>query len=157
MDNNSKFRKYITSSGIIVLGGRNAENNEKLIEQAAKNEFVLHTVAPGSPFCNIKSDAADVSKNDLMETAIFCAKYSQAWKKPKIKKDILVHFFLGKNILKEESMKLGTFGVKKFKEILVKKENIATFEESMEKWDGYKKSLRPSGSSIEDFLYSEIF
>ena len=35
-----------------------------------------------------------------------------------------MHYFLGKDIYKNKEMKTGTFGVKKFKEILVKKKEI---------------------------------
>lgn len=126
------FRKYTTTSGIIVLGGKTAENNEELIKQVKNNEYVLHTALPGSPFCNIKEDSKQVTSNDLKEAAIFCAKYSQAWKKSKLKKDILVHVFLGKDIFKIKIMKTGTFGVKRFKEILVKKQDIEDFEKSKE-------------------------
>ena len=122
------FRKYVTSSGLVVLGGKNAENNEELIKQIEKNEYVLHTAAPGSPFCNIKSNSKDVSKEDLKEAAIFCAKYSQAWKKSTVKRDIEVHVFLGKDIFKQKDMKTGTFGVKKLKKIIVKKDDIEKFE-----------------------------
>ena len=120
------FRKLILSSGIIVLAGKSAESNEKLVEQAGKNELVLHTALPGSPFVNIKADSKNTAKEDLYEAAVFCAKYSQAWKKakPEAKKDIEVHVFLGKNIYKDKEMKLGTFGVKKAKKIIAKKEDI---------------------------------
>lgn len=118
------FRKYTTSSGKLVVGGKNAEMNEALVNQAAKNEYVLHTKAPGSPFCNIKEDSKKVSKDDLYETAVFCVKYSQAWKKAKVKKDVEVHIFLGKDIFKEKDMKIGTFGVKKFKTVTVKKDDV---------------------------------
>jgi len=121
---NKNFRKATLSSGIAVVAGKNAEQNEKIVEQAGKDEYVLHTAKPGSPFVNIKSDTGEVTKEDMKEAAIFCAKYSQAWKKPKIKKDVEVHVFLGRDILKAGDMKLGTFGVKKAKKILVKKEDI---------------------------------
>ena len=49
------FRKFKTSSGKLVLAGKDAETNEKLINQAEKNEIVLHTKQAGSPFVNIKS------------------------------------------------------------------------------------------------------
>ncbi len=120
----SNFRKITTSSGKLVLAGKSAEQNEKIIEQTGKNEYVLHTALPGSPFVNIKADLNEVDKNDLKEAAIFCAKFSQAWKKPKVKKDIEIHVFLGKDIFKQKNMKLGTFGVKKVKKIIVKKQDI---------------------------------
>ncbi|MEK6885701.1 MAG: NFACT RNA binding domain-containing protein [Nanoarchaeota archaeon] len=122
--NTKKFREQVLSSGILALAGRNAENNEELVKQVGNNEYVLHTAAPGSPFVNIKTDSKDVSKEDLKEAAIFCAKYSQAWKKATVKKDVEVHVFLGKDIFKQKDMKLGTFGVKKFKTIVVKKNEI---------------------------------
>ncbi len=122
--NKYKFREQVLSSGKLAFGGKSAENNEELVKQAEKNELVLHTVAPGSPFVNIKADSKDVSKEDLMEAAIFCARYSQAWKKSTVKKDVLVHVFLGRDISKTSEMKTGCFGVKKFKKIVVKKEDL---------------------------------
>ncbi len=121
-----KFREFTTSSGKLVLGGKSAENNEQLIEQIELEEIVLHTKAPGSPFVNIKDKEA--SKKDIREAAIFCARYSQDWRDNK--KDVVVHYFKGKDVNKEKGMKLGTFGVKKVKEISIKKKEI---EESMGK------------------------
>jgi len=115
------FRKFTTSSGKQVLAGKDAEQNEKLVWQADANEIVLHTKSPGSPFCNIKGRA---SEKDIKEAAVFCARYSQEWKKAKEKKDVLVHYFKGRDIYKEMGMKTGTFSVKKFKEIKIRKEDI---------------------------------
>ncbi|MEM4330390.1 MAG: NFACT RNA binding domain-containing protein [Candidatus Pacearchaeota archaeon] len=120
-----EFREFITSEGKLVLGGKNAESNEKLIAQVKENEIVLHTKEAGSPFCNIKEEYRKTNKKDIKEAAIFCAAYSRDWKKNK--KDVLVHYFLGKDIFKEKNMNLGTFGVRRFKEILVKKEEIENF------------------------------
>ena len=120
------FRKFKTTGGKLVLAGKDAETNEELIKQVKPTEIVLHTATPGSPFVNIKDKA---NKKDIHEAAIFCAKYSRAWKKSKIKpKEIEVHYFLGKNIFKSKGMKLGTFGVKKFKKIIVKKSEIEDFK-----------------------------
>ncbi len=116
------FRKLILSSGKLVLAGKNAQQNEEIIKQVLPQEIVFHTKLPGSPFCNIKDNGKRITKLDLRETAIFCVGYSQAWKKSKIKKDIDVHYFFGKNIYKTKDMSLGTFGVKKSKSMKVKKE-----------------------------------
>ena len=51
------FRMIITNSGNLVYAGRNAKNNEELVEQVGKNEEVFHTAAVGSPFVNIKTRA----------------------------------------------------------------------------------------------------
>lgn len=116
------FRKFTTSSGKEVLGGKNAEQNEELLKSNVDNEdIVMHTASPGSPFCVIKGKA---NKKDMGEAAVFCARYSQEWKKSKKKHDIIVHMFKGKDIFKEKGMKTGTFGVKKAKIIKVKKEDI---------------------------------
>jgi len=117
-----KFRKFKTSSEKLVLCGKNAQNNEQLIKQVGQNETVLHTQKPGSPFCNIKGKA---TKKDIKESAIFCAKYSKDWKKNK--SDVEIHVFKQKDIYKDKDMKLGTFGVKKFKTIKIKKKEIEGF------------------------------
>ena len=118
-----KFREFKTTNGKVVLGGKSAENNEKLIEQVEEDETVLHTKAPGSPFVNIKGKATN---KDVKEAAVFCARYSQDWRDNK--KDITVHYFKGKDVHKNKGMKLGTFGVKKFKEVKVKKTDIEKFK-----------------------------
>lgn len=118
-----KFRKFETSTGKTVLGGKNAENNEELVSQVRKDEVVLHTKSPGSPFVNIKGKA---EKADIKEAAIFCARYSQDWRDNH--RDVEVHVFSGKDIHKEKGMKLGTFGVRKFKSIVVKKKDIEELE-----------------------------
>ncbi len=118
------FRKYCTISGKTILAGKNAEQNELIVAQSANNEIVLHTKAPGSPFCNIKGKA---TKSDIKETALFCAAFSRAWKQNK--GDVEVHIFKGKDIFKEADMKTGTFGVKRAKSMIVKKEEILKFLE----------------------------
>jgi predicted ribosome quality control (RQC) complex YloA/Tae2 family protein len=119
------FRKFQTTSGKTVLGGKSAENNEKLIEQAEPEETVLHTKAPGSPFVNIKDNGKKVLKKDIKEAATFCAKHSQNWRDNK--SDVIVHYFLGKDVYKRKQMKPGTFGVKNAKEMVIKKREIQNF------------------------------
>jgi predicted ribosome quality control (RQC) complex YloA/Tae2 family protein len=120
-----KFRQIQISSGKEVFGGKDAKTNEKLIEQSQENEFLFHTKLPGSPFCNIKSDFKEVSKRDIKETAIFCARYSQDWRDNQ--KDVTVQYFLGKDVYKLKSMKLGTFGVRNTKEIKIKRQEVVDF------------------------------
>lgn len=119
-----KFRKHISTNGTIFLAGKSAENNEELVSQVESNEDVLHTVAPGSPFVNIKEKTIS---GDLDEAAIFCARYSKDWRDNK--KDVLVHVFKGKDIYKESAMAVGTFGVKKIAKVIkVKSGDIERFE-----------------------------
>jgi len=121
-----KFREYTTSSGKLVLAGKSAENNEELVEQVGQNEYVLHTAMPGSPFVDIKAPMDEVSKIDLKEAAIFCARYSQDWRDRKA--DVAVDVFIGKDISKEKGMKTGCFGVKKSQSIVAKKIDIEGFD-----------------------------
>ena len=116
----SKFREWFTSSGKQVLAGKNSKTNEELVAQVGPKETVLHTALPGSPFVNIKGKA---TKQDITDSAIFCAKHSQAWRDTK--KDVSIHVFLGEDIFKTKVMDEGTFGVKNFKKIIAKKGDIA--------------------------------
>jgi predicted ribosome quality control (RQC) complex YloA/Tae2 family protein len=122
------FRTFQTSSGKKVLGGKSAENNEELIKQVEPTEIVLHTAIPGSPFVNIKGAS---TKQDIKESAVFCAKHSQDWRDNK--KDVIVHIFRGADIHKDKKMKAGTFAVKKFNIIKIKKEDILKFEKELDK------------------------
>jgi len=125
-----KFRSFILSSGKKILLGKDEENNEELVKQVEEDEYVFHTKKPGSPFANIKTGKKDALKNDLKEGAVICAKFSHDWRDNK--KDIIVHVFLGKDVYKNKGMKAGTFGVKNFKEMIVKKKEIEGFEKDLE-------------------------
>jgi predicted ribosome quality control (RQC) complex YloA/Tae2 family protein len=123
------FREYQTSTGKNVLLGKSAETNEELVNQTAKNELVLHTSKPGSPFANIKDKASNLTKKEIYEAAIMCAKHSQDWRDNK--KDVPVSIFSASDIFKSPDMKNGTFGVKKDKKIIVKKQDILEFEKRL--------------------------
>jgi len=118
----TKFREYVTKFGNLIFAGRDAKNNEELIAQVKSNEDVFHTAEPGSPFVNIKEKS---KKGSIKEAAIFCAAHSRDWKKNK--GDVIVHQFKGKDIYKNKDMKLGTFGIKKYKIIKIKKKEIEQF------------------------------
>jgi predicted ribosome quality control (RQC) complex YloA/Tae2 family protein len=124
--NSMALRQYETSTGIQVLLGKSAETNEELIKQSNKNELLLHTSKPGSPFANIKAKESDLSKQEIYEAAVMCAKHSQDWRDNK--KDIPVSVFSVSDVYKTKDMPLGTFGVKKQDNILVKKQDILYFE-----------------------------
>ncbi len=118
-----KFREILTNKDTLILAGKNAKNNEELISQVQSNEIVFHTSEAGSPFVNIKGNP---KFGDIKQAAIVCAAYSKDWKKNK--KDVLVHKFKGKDIYKNKGMKIGTFGLRKFKVVKVKKKWISKFE-----------------------------
>lgn len=105
-----KYRWFFTSSGKLVVGGKNAEQNEELVQKlisSKKNYVVMHTKLPGSPFSIIQSEK--INKKDLDESAIFTACFSRAWRE-KLKK-IVVDIFNANQIIKPKNAKLGTFQV----------------------------------------------
>ena len=122
-----KYRWFITSSGKLVVGGKNAQQNEELVKGCMKGEhldlehrasleewtnkkkkyIVMHTKAPGSPFTIILDE--NPSEKDLEETADFTASFSQQWKAGN--KEAQVDIFLLEQMYKEPKMNLGTFGV----------------------------------------------
>lgn len=120
-----KFREFETSSGKRVLAGKDAESNEELVKKfKGKNNVILHTEKPGSPFC-VFTKPLLTCMDDVKEATIFCAKKSQDWRDNK--SDVEVHWFKGRDVYKEKGMKVGTFGVRKFKVIKVKKREIEKF------------------------------
>lgn len=120
------FREYITTSGLRVFGGRDAENNDKLVWDAKPKDILLHTYSPGSPFVNVGEDP---SNPDLKEAAIFCAKYSQDWRDSK--QNTIVNKFFRSDMSKSPKMKAGTWSVAKQEKLKVKKADILKFEEEL--------------------------
>jgi predicted ribosome quality control (RQC) complex YloA/Tae2 family protein len=103
------FKQFQTSSGKVFFLGKNAENNDELVEKfRGKDNIILHTAKPGSPFCVIED--LKPTKKDIKESAIACASKSQDWRDNR--QDVLIHQFTGKNIYKLKLMKLGTWGLK---------------------------------------------
>jgi predicted ribosome quality control (RQC) complex YloA/Tae2 family protein len=118
------FREFTTSSGKKVLAGKNAEQNDELVNQfIGKDNMLLHSALPGSPFCVIQE--LKPTRQDLKETAVFCASKSQDWRDNK--QDVIVHVFTGKETYKGKRMKEGTFGVVKNKTIRVKKKDVEQY------------------------------
>ncbi len=105
------YRWFYTSEGKLVIGGKSDEQNEEALKNFLKKEFtLLHTTNPGSPFMIIQSK--NPSKNDIKETAVFCACFSKQWKEIKPNQKISIDIFKGNQIYKLKTMKKGTFGVK---------------------------------------------
>jgi len=125
-----KTRMFETALGTTVIAGKDEESNELVVSEAASQELLIHTEAPGSPFCNIKVN--NPTQEDIYETAVFCAKYSRAWKQTKKKKDVVVNIFYKRDTKKDAGMKKGCFAVSKSKKLKVKKEDVLEFEKDLE-------------------------
>jgi predicted ribosome quality control (RQC) complex YloA/Tae2 family protein len=117
-----KPREFTLQSGTVIFLGKNSENNDELVgSYQGKENTILHTAKPGSPFCVI--DKLNPAKEEIKDSAIICASKSQDWRENK--KDVIVHVFTGKDVYKEKIMKSGTWGLKsKPKLIKVKKIEI---------------------------------
>ena len=100
-----KYRWFVTSSDKLVIGGKNSNQNEEIMKSVEADDVIMHTSAPGSPFCVVESP----SKKDIEEAAIFTACFSHEWKAGKKKCE--VHVFKGEQVIKKKSMKEGTFGI----------------------------------------------
>ena len=123
------YRKFRMKSGKVVLCGKNENQNEALVQEfLGKDNFLVHTIASGSPFCVVVDDGA--SLRDVKEMSVMCAKHSQDWRDNK--SDVVVHFFRGVDVYKEKGMKVGTFGVSNSKKLKVRKNKIKKFEDGSE-------------------------
>jgi predicted ribosome quality control (RQC) complex YloA/Tae2 family protein len=115
-----KFREIVLASGTKFLLGKDAKGNDELMKKfRGKENKIIHTVAPGSPFCVIENL---VFEGDIHAAGAVCAKYSQDWRDNK--RDVDVNVFTGKDVSKGKSDKPGTWKVKKSKVIKIKKEDI---------------------------------
>jgi predicted ribosome quality control (RQC) complex YloA/Tae2 family protein len=77
-----KFRWFISTDDLLVIGGRDATTNEIIIKKYTdKNDVVFHTELAGSPFVVIKNpDNKEISVQTIKEAAEFCASFSKSWK-----------------------------------------------------------------------------
>jgi len=123
------YRWFFTSNNILVIGGKSDKQNEQVLKYFSKPNYqVLHTSKPGSPFMIIQSN--NPTKQDIEETAIFCACFSKQWKNLKSSKTkIEIDIFQGNQIYKNKTMKKGTFGINGKKQtIKVKPELVLVFQ-----------------------------
>ncbi len=118
-----KYRWFKSSSGKLVIGGKNASQNDELLKRikSINNNFmVMHTSSPGSPFSVILTGVKKINKSDLEECAIFTACFSKAWKSGA--KKVGVDIFKASQLYKTEEMKAGTWGVKAELELALTKQ-----------------------------------
>jgi predicted ribosome quality control (RQC) complex YloA/Tae2 family protein len=83
-----RFRWFRTSEDFLVIGGRNADQNEELVEKYMdRGDLFFHTQAHGGPVTVLKatgpSEAAtdvDIPDRSKREAAQFAVAYSSVWK-----------------------------------------------------------------------------
>ncbi len=77
-----RYRWFITSEGLLAIGGRDASSNSAIIRKhLTENDIVFHAEVHGSPFFILK-DALHLGENgaSLMEVAQATVSFSRAWK-----------------------------------------------------------------------------
>ncbi|HVP41550.1 MAG TPA: ribosome rescue protein RqcH [Candidatus Krumholzibacteriaceae bacterium] len=76
-----KFRWFHSSEGFLVLGGKDAMQNEILIKKHTEpHDLVFHADIAGAPFVIIKTEGRVPSDQTVKEAAEFAAAFSRAWK-----------------------------------------------------------------------------
>ena len=83
-----RFRWFRTSDGFLVIGGRNADQNEELVQKYLEgNDLFFHAQAHGGPVTVLKtsdpsepSRDVDVPERSKREAAQFAVSYSSVWK-----------------------------------------------------------------------------
>ncbi len=76
-----KFRWFVTTDDFLVVGGRDATQNEIIFKKYLKPEdIVLHADVAGAPLTIIKSEGREITPLAIREAAEFAAAYSSAWK-----------------------------------------------------------------------------
>ncbi len=81
-----RYRWFITSNGLLVIGGRDSSSNSAIIRKhMTDQDLVFHAEIHGSPFFLIKNighSAEDMSTNNqsIIETAIATISFSRGWK-----------------------------------------------------------------------------
>jgi predicted ribosome quality control (RQC) complex YloA/Tae2 family protein len=90
-----RFRWFHTSDGFLVIGGRNADQNEELVKKYLnKHDRFFHTQAHGGPVTLLKatgpsepSKEVDFPDSSLEEAAAFAVSYSSVWKEGRFADD----------------------------------------------------------------------
>ena len=131
------FRRLTTKSGTKIILGRDENNNDELMKKfKGKDNTIIHTLAPGSPFCVIDSPI-EPSKKDISFSGAACASYSQDWRDNK--RDVVLDVFTGKDISKKFWMKRGTWKVNKSETITIKKKDIIKFKDEKTRANSNRK------------------
>lgn len=80
-----RYRWFITTDGLLAIGGRDASSNSALIRKhLTEHDIVFHAEVHGSPFFIIKNAAAPAQEGKIEQSLIEVAKatvaFSRAWK-----------------------------------------------------------------------------
>ncbi|MDX1611873.1 MAG: ribosome rescue protein RqcH, partial [Candidatus Thermoplasmatota archaeon] len=77
-----KYRWFVSSDGLIVVGGRDARSNERVVKKYLEdNDRYVHANLQGAPSVVVKSrEGEPVPERTLEEASAFAVSYSKAWR-----------------------------------------------------------------------------
>ena len=75
-----KLRWFVSSQGVLVIGGRDANTNENIVKKYLEpNDIYLHADIHGATSTAIKLNDTELNDNILKESGEFAASFSSAW------------------------------------------------------------------------------
>lgn len=84
-----KLRWFVSSDGILVVGGRDAGSNEAIVKKyLEQNDIYLHADIHGAPSVVAKVSSDSLNDNLLKELGEFSASFSSAWSKSFTSQDV---------------------------------------------------------------------
>ncbi|MFC7073153.1 ribosome rescue protein RqcH [Halovenus rubra] len=117
------YRWFHTSDGYLVIGGRNADQNEELVKKYLdRGDLFFHTQAHGGPATILKAtgpsesydESIEVSDQAKQEAAEFAVSYSSIWKGGKFAADVYMvnHDQVSKTPESGEYLEKGGFAIR---------------------------------------------
>ena len=84
-----KLRWFVSSEGVLVVGGRDANSNESVVKKYLEpNDIYLHADIHGATSTAIKLNGNKLNDNLLKESGEFAASFSSAWSKGFTSQDV---------------------------------------------------------------------
>ncbi len=101
------FKYFHTSSGYLVICGKDADSNEQIIKRHMQDsDIIFHADIFGSPFGLLRANGSQTSQ-DLKEAAIFVGSHSRAWREGLGTAD--VYWVNSSQVAKEGGLQKGSF------------------------------------------------
>ncbi|MFW6017617.1 MAG: ribosome rescue protein RqcH [Halapricum sp.] len=118
-----RFRWFHTSDDFLVIGGRNADQNEELVKKYLdRGDLFFHTQAHGAPATILKAtgpsespdDDIEIPETSREEAAQFAVSYSTVWKEGKYAADVymVAHDQVTKTPESGEYLEKGSFAIR---------------------------------------------
>jgi predicted ribosome quality control (RQC) complex YloA/Tae2 family protein len=84
-----KLRWFVSSDGLLVVGGRDAGTNESVVKKYLENQDIyLHSDIHGAPSVVVKSEGKEIPESTINEATYLAAAFSSAWNKGFASQDV---------------------------------------------------------------------